>query len=94
MATKIKTTIFLDTQLIDTVKKIATIKGTTQTKIINQAVKEYIDKEPVKDEIPLEFIVKQDKTKNMDETIGIIKGHKDFDIVKAVREVRNGEYYL
>jgi predicted DNA-binding ribbon-helix-helix protein len=89
---KTKMSINLDNELIDTIKRIANNKRTTQTKIITEYIKEGIDKEPEINKTKLRVIVKQDLNKNIDDLIGTIKAPKDFDILKTIDETRKGEY--
>ena len=89
---KTKTSINLDNKLIDTIKRIANNKKTTQTEIITEYIKQGIEKEPEINKTKLRVIVKQDHSKNIDDLIGTIKAPKDFDILKAIEETRKGEY--
>ena len=89
---KTKTSINLDNKLIDTIKRIANNKKTTQTEIITEYIKQGIEKEPEINKTKLRVIVKQDPNKNIDDIIGTIKAPKDFDILKAIDETRKGEY--
>jgi len=89
---KTKTSINLDNKLIDTIKRIANNKKTTQTEIITEYIKQGIEKEPEINKTKLRVIVKQDPNKNIDDIIGTIKAPKDFDILKTIDETRKGEY--
>ena len=92
MATKNRTTLLIDSKIMDTIKQIAINKDTTQTKIINDYLKQGIEKEPQKNKSKIKFIVKPNPTKNIDDMIGVIKAPKGFNSVKALDEVRKGEY--
>ncbi|MEA4957650.1 hypothetical protein SDC9_37496 [bioreactor metagenome] len=89
--TTVKTTINLDENIFKTIKIIANNKETTQTKLINEYLKEAIEKEPKENKTKIKFLVKPDPTKNIDDLVGSIKASKGFDPVKAVNEVRKGE---
>jgi predicted DNA-binding ribbon-helix-helix protein len=89
---KTKTSINLDNKLMETIKRIANNKKTTQTEIITEYIKQGIEKEPEINKTKLRVIVKQDPNKNIDDLIGTIKAPKDFDILKAIDETRKGEY--
>ncbi len=51
MKTKNRTTLFIDSEIIDTIKQIAINKNTTQTKIINDYLKQGIEKRTTKKQI-------------------------------------------
>jgi metal-responsive CopG/Arc/MetJ family transcriptional regulator len=89
---KSKISINLDTELIDTIKRIANNKGITQTEIITEYIKQGIQKEPQINKIKLKTLVKQDPNASIDDMIGTIKAPKGFNSVKAINEVRKGEY--
>ena len=91
MGTKNRTTLLIDSKIMDTIKQIAINKDTTQTKIINDYLKQGIEKEPQKNKSNIRFIVKSDPTKNIDDMIGVIKPPKGFNSVKALDEIRKGE---
>ncbi|GAA5818391.1 MAG: conserved hypothetical protein [Methanobrevibacter sp. CfCl-M3] len=91
MQSKNRTTLFIEPEIMKTIKQIAINKKTTQTKIINDYLKECIEKEPQKNKIHLKVLVKSDPTANIDDIIGSIKVPEGFDPVKAVKEVRRGE---
>ena len=88
MKTKNRTTLFIDSEIIDTIKQKAINKNTTQTKIINDYLKQGIEKEPQKNKSKLKFIVKPDPNKNIDDVISSIEAPKEFDPVEAVKEIR------
>jgi len=81
----------LEPQIMKTIKQIAINKGTTQTKVINDYLKEAIEREPDKNKIHLKVLVENDPDKNMDELKGIIKTSKPVSAVKLINEVRRGE---
>jgi len=89
---KTKTSINLDNTLLDTIKRIAINKNTTQTEIITDYIKQGIEKEPEINKTKLRVIVKQKPGENIDDIIGTIKASKNFDILKAIDETRKGEY--
>jgi len=92
MQAKVRTTVNLDKDLFKTIKQIAMNKEITQSKLINDYLKEAVEKEPKKNKVKIKFLVKPDPSVNIDDMIGSIKAPKGFDPVKAVREVRRGEY--
>lgn len=89
---KTKTSINLDSRLIEIIKRIANNKKTTQTEIITDYIKQGIENEPEINKTKLRVIVKQDPNKNIDDLIGTIKAPEDFDMLKAIDETRKGEY--
>ncbi|KZX12263.1 DUF6364 family protein [Methanobrevibacter curvatus] len=89
---KAKTSINLDTKLINTVKRIANNRNITQTEVITEYIKQGIKKEPKKNKIKLKMLVEQDPDASIDDMIGAIKAPKGFNSVKAVDEIRKGEY--
>ena len=89
---KTKTSINLDTKLIGIIKRIAINKGTTQTEIITEYIKQGIEKEPKTNKTKLKVLVKQDPNESIDDMIGIIKAPEGFNSVKALEEIRKGEY--
>jgi len=88
MSTKNRTTLFIDSQIMDTIKQIAINKDTTQTKVINDYLKQGIEKEPQKNKTNIRFIIKPDPSKNIDDIISSIEAPKGFDPVEAVKEIR------
>lgn len=88
MTAKNRTTLFIDSKIMDTIKLIAINKDTTQTKIINDYLKEGIEKEPEKNKTKIKFLVKPDSSKNIDDMISSIEVPKDFNPVEAVKEIR------
>jgi hypothetical protein len=91
MQTKNRTTITLDSQILETIKQIAINKGTTQTKIINDYLKECIEKEPMKNKSKIKVLLKRDPTQEIDDLIGFIKTDNPFNAVELQNEVRRGE---
>ncbi|MDR2623418.1 MAG: DUF6364 family protein [Methanobrevibacter sp.] len=91
MQSKNITTLMLDPKIMKTIKQIAINKGTTQTKVINDYLKEAIDREPEKNKIRLKILVEDDPNKNMDELKGIIKTDNPVNAVELINEVRIGE---
>jgi len=91
MQNKTRTTLILEPKILKTIKQIANNKGTTQTKIINDYLKEGIEREAEKNKIYLKVLVEDDPKKNMDELKGIIKTDKPVNAVKLINEVRKGE---
>jgi predicted DNA-binding ribbon-helix-helix protein len=88
---KTKTSINLDTKLIDTIKRIANNRGTTQTEVITEYIKQGIEKEPIQNKIKLKVLVEQDPNASIDDMIGVIKAPKGFSSVQALYEIRKGE---
>ena len=91
MQNKKRTTLMLEPKIMETIKIIAINKGITQTKVINNYLKEAIEKEPDKNKIHLKVLVENDPKKNMDELKGIIKTESSVSAVKLINEVRRGE---
>jgi len=95
MQNKVKTTLSLDSDIIKTIKLVALNKGTTQTKIINEYLKQGLINEPEinkKNKIPDYLIANKDTfNPNYDENnAGLIKNVQPFDAVKVIRDVREG----
>lgn len=88
MRAKNRTTLFIDPEIMDTIKQIAINKDTTQTKVINDYLKQGIEKEPKKNKSKLKVLVKYDPNASIDDLIGNIGAPEGFDPVKAVKEVR------
>jgi hypothetical protein len=91
METKVKTTISLEKSILKTIKQIALNKDTTQTEIINNYLRECIEKEPIENKTEIKWIKKPDPSKNMEDLKGIIKTDKPVNAVKLINEVRKGE---
>jgi hypothetical protein len=88
MKNKNRTTFFIETEIMDTIKQIAINRDTTQTEIVNDYLKKGIEKEPQKNKSKIRFIVKSDPSKSIDDIISSIKAPKRFNPVEAVKEVR------
>lgn len=88
---KTKTTINLDNNIMKIIKQIAINKETTQTKIINEYLKQGIENESDVNKANIRFIVKKNPNKNIDNLIGTIKAPEGFNSVKAVQEIRKKE---
>jgi hypothetical protein len=91
MQSKNRTTISLEPGIIDTIKQIAINKGTTQTKIINDYLKQGIEKEPEKNKVKINVIMDGDPNIDISDFIGSIKTDKPFNAVKLQNQVRRGE---
>lgn len=89
---KSKTSINLDAQIIETIKRIAKNRGITQTEVITEYIKQGIKKEPKQNKTNLKILVEQDPNVSIDDMIGIIKAPKGFESVKALDKIRKGEY--
>lgn len=95
MQTKVKTTLSLDSDIIKTIKLVALNKGTTQTKIINEYLKQGLLNEPEinkENKIP-DYLIANKKTYNPnynENNAGIIKNVKPFNAVNLIRDVREG----
>ncbi|MCL2156691.1 MAG: DUF6364 family protein [Methanobrevibacter sp.] len=89
---KTKTSINLDKNLVDILKRIAINKKVTQTEIITDYIKQGIENEPEINKTKLRVIVEQDPNASIDDMIGTIKAPKGFNSVKALNEIRKGEY--
>lgn len=95
MQNQVKTTLSLDADIIKSIKLVALNRGTTQTKIINEYLKQGLINEPEinkKNEIPDYLIANKDTyNPNYNENnAGLIKNVKPFDAVKLIRDVREG----
>ena len=95
MQTRVKTTLSLDSDIIKTIKLVALNKGTTQTKIINEYLKQGLINEPEinkKNKIP-DYLIANKETYNSnykENNAGLIKNVKPFNAVKLIRDVREG----
>ena len=89
---KTKTSINLDSKLLETIKTIANNRKMNQTEVITEYIKQGIEKEPKVNKINLKVLVKQDPNASIDDMIGTIKAPKGFNSVKALEEIRKGEY--
>ncbi|MGL6298182.1 MAG: DUF6364 family protein, partial [Methanobacteriaceae archaeon] len=69
---KSKTSINLDTQIIETIKIIAKNRGITQTEVITEYIKQGIKKEPKQNKTKLKILVEQDPNVSIDDMIGSI----------------------
>ena len=88
---KNRTTISLEPKIMETIKQIATNKGTTQTKIINEYLKQGIEKEPAKNKVKINVINDGNPNIDISDFIGSIKTDKPFNAVKLQKQVRRGE---
>ena len=91
MQSKNRTTISLEPKIMETIKQIAINKGTTQTKIINDYLKQCIEKEPAKNKAKINVIMDGDPNIDISDFIGSIKTDKAFNAVKLQNQVRRGE---
>jgi len=91
MQSKNRTTISLEPGIMDTIKQIAINKGTTQTKIINDYLKQCIEKEPEKNKVKINIIMDGDPNIDISDFIGSIKTDKPFNAVKLQNQARRGE---
>lgn len=91
MKNKTRTTLILEPEIMKTIKQIAINKGTTQTKLINDYLREAIKREPKKNKSIVKWIKKPDPSKNMDDLKGIIKTDKPVNAVELINQVRRGE---
>ncbi|KZX11969.1 DUF6364 family protein [Methanobrevibacter curvatus] len=91
MQNKNRTTISLEPKIMETIKQIAINKGTTQTKIINNYLKQCIEKEPEKNKIKINVITEGDTNIDISDFIGSIKTDKPFNAIKFQNQVRKGE---
>jgi len=89
----VKTSIEIPRDVLAKVKSIATKKGTTQNKIMNDLIAKGIEKSESK--IPEHLITNKDTYNPNPERVmkmaGVIKGCKPFNAVELVREMRKGE---
>lgn len=91
MKTKNRTTLNLDSDILEVIKRIAINKQTTQTKVINDYLKEGIKREPEENKTKIRFLVKPDPTIDIDDFVGSMKTDKPFNAVELINEVRKGE---
>ncbi|MDR2966364.1 MAG: DUF6364 family protein [Methanobacteriaceae archaeon] len=91
MQSKSRTTISLEPEIMDMIKQIAINKGTTQTKIINDYLKQCIEKEPEKNKVKINIIMDGDPNIDISDFIGSIKTDRPFNAVKLQNQVRKGE---
>jgi len=92
---RIRTTLNIDKDIVDSIKIIAKNKKSTQTEIINEYLKRSLEAEDEKNKIP-EYLIANKKTYNPDKErkknmAGIIKGKKPFDAVELINSSRRGE---
>jgi len=91
MESKNRTTISLEPKIMETIKTIAKNKKTTQTKIINDYIKQGIENEPEKNKVKINVIMEGDPNIDISDFIGSIKTDKPFNAVKLQKQVRRGE---
>ena len=95
MQTKVKTTLSLDKDIMRGIKLVALNKGWTQTKIINEYLKQGLINEPninKENKIP-DYLIANKDTYNpnyKENNAGLIKNVKPFNAVKLIRDVREG----
>ncbi|MGL6298913.1 MAG: hypothetical protein ACRC1M_07095 [Methanobacteriaceae archaeon] len=93
MTAKVRTTLNLDKNIMQTIKIIALNKETTQTKVINDLLKKAIESEDKINTIPDYLIANKNRTpdeEGLNELIGSIKVPNGFNPVEAVKELRKG----
>ncbi|KZX15043.1 DUF6364 family protein [Methanobrevibacter curvatus] len=93
---RLRTTLNLDRDIINSIKIIATNKNSTQTEIITEYLKKGLELEDEKNKIP-ENLIANKNTYNPDperrmKFAGIIKAKKPIDLTKTLEEVRKMEY--
>ena len=81
MQSKVKTTLNLDNNIVKAIKIVALNRGTTQTKIITEYLKQGLNNEPKENK----------KNKSLSDLIGIIEVDEEFDATKEIRKMRNKE---
>ncbi|WP_409200382.1 DUF6364 family protein [Methanobrevibacter sp. DSM 116169] len=91
MQKKNKSTISLEPEIMEAIKQIAINKRTTQTKIINDYLKECIEKEPMKNKAKINVIMEGDPNIDISNFIGSIKTDKPFNVLELQNQVRKGE---
>ncbi|MDR2544537.1 MAG: hypothetical protein LBD03_03165 [Methanobrevibacter sp.] len=91
MQSKNRTTLILEPKIMETINQIAINKRTAQTKIINDYLKEGIDREPKENKSKIKWIKKPDPSKSMEDLKGIIKTDKLVNAVELINQVRRGE---
>ena len=92
---RIRTTLNIEKEIIDSIKIIANNKNSTQTEIINEYLKKSLEAEDEKYKIP-DYLIANKKTYNPDKQrkknmAGIIKGKKPFNAVDLLNSSRRGE---
>ena len=92
---RIRTTLNIDKDIMDSIKVIAKNKNSTQTEIINEYLKKSVEAEDKMNKIP-SYLIANKKTFNPDKQrkknmAGIIKGKKPFNAVDLVNSSRRGE---
>lgn len=75
---------------MEMIKQITINKWTTQTKIINEYLKEGI-KKPMKPKAKINVIMDGDPNIDISDFIGSIKTEKPFNVRKLQKHVRGGE---
>ena len=91
MQSKNRTKISLEEKIMESLKTIAKNKKTTQTKIINDYIKQGIENEPEKNKVKINVIMEGDPNIDIIDFIGSIKIDKPFSAVEIRKQVRRGE---
>ena len=81
MESKVKTTLNLDNNLIKAIKVVALNRGTTQTKVITDYLKQGLKNEPDTNR----------ENKSLKDLVGIIEVDEPFDATEEIRKMRNKE---
>jgi len=95
MQNRVKTTLSLDSDIIKTIKLVALNKGTTQTKIINEYLKQGLINEPAinkKSKIPDYLIANKNRKpdpEKHEKMAGFIKNVEPFNAVELIKEARS-----
>lgn len=88
MSATVRTTLNLDKNVLKNIKMIAISKETTQTKIINDYLKECIKKEEISD---ISSNLKKVNPKGLKKMVGIVKTKKPTNAVELKRKSQLGE---
>ena len=81
MESKVKTTLNLDNNLVKAIKVVALNRGTTQTKVITDYLKQGLKSEPDTNR----------ENKSLKDLVGIIEVDEPFDATEEIRKMRNKE---
>jgi len=88
MTATVRTTLNLDKNVLKNIKIIAIHKETTQTKIINDYLKECVEKEHIKE---ISDNLKKVNPNGLKEMVGVVKTKKPTNAVELKRKAQLGE---
>jgi hypothetical protein len=86
----------IEDRFLKTIKNMAKIENTTESKIINDLLEKGIESTKTKNKIP-DYLIANKNTYNPDserikEMIGIIETDEPFEVAKAIDEIRTRKY--